>query len=104
MSFAQPLQRRTFLRGLGVTMALPFLEAMLPKAMAAASAKAPVRMAFLYVPNGINMREWTPAQAGADLELPYILDPLRAHKNDLLVLTGLTQDKGRNNGDGPGDH
>lgn len=104
MSFAQPLQRRTFLKGLGITMALPFLEAMLPKAAAAASAKTPVRMAFLYVPNGINMRDWTPQQVGADFELPYILDPLRAHKNDVLVLTGLTQDKGRNNGDGAGDH
>ena len=58
-------------------MALPFLEAMLPKAMAAASSKAPVRMAFLYVPNGMNMREWTPAQTGADFELPFILDPLK---------------------------
>src|SRR5215207_45114 len=104
MTFAQPLHRRTFLRGLGVTMALPFLEAMLPKAIAAGSAKAPVRMAFLYVPNGANMREWTPAQVGADFELPFILDPLRPHKNDVLVLTGLTQDKGRNNGDGAGDH
>ena len=104
MSFAQPLPRRTFLRGLGVTMALPFLEAMIPKAMAVTSPKTPVRMAFLYVPNGMNMREWTPTQTGADFELPFILDPLKAHKNDILVLTGLTQDKGRNNGDGAGDH
>ncbi len=104
MTFAQPLPRRTFLRGLGVTMALPFLEAMIPKAMAVTSPKTPVRMAFLYVPNGMNMREWTPSQTGADFELPFILDPLKAHKNDILVLTGLTQDKGRNNGDGAGDH
>lgn len=85
-------------------MALPFLEAMLPKALAATSPKAPVRMAFLYVPNGMHMNEWTPKQVGADFDLPYIMDPLRAHKNDIMVLTGLTQDKGRNNGDGPGDH
>ena len=85
-------------------MALPFLEAMLPKALAVTAPKTPVRMAFLYVPNGMHMNEWTPKQVGADFELPYILDPLRAHKNDILVLTGLTQDKGRNNGDGPGDH
>jgi hypothetical protein len=104
MNFAQPLQRRTFLRGLGVTMALPFLEAMMPKALAAASAKAPVRMAFIYVPNGMHMAEWTPKQVGADYQLPYIMEPLQAHKNDMLVLTGLTQDKGRNNGDGAGDH
>src|SRR5262245_57889051 len=79
MNFAQPLQRRTFLRGLGVTMALPFLEAMMPKALAAASAKAPVRMAFIYVPNGMHMAEWTPKQVGADYQLPYIMEPLQAH-------------------------
>ncbi len=103
---AQPLNRRTFLRGLGITMALPFLEAMLPRgaAAAAASKRAPVRTAFLYVPNGVNMVDWTPKQVGADFQLPYILEPLQAHKNDVLVLTGLAQDKGRNNGDGAGDH
>ena len=87
-------------------MALPFLEAMLPRgAAAAASAKgAPVRTAFLYVPNGVNMVDWTPKQVGADFQLPYILEPLHAHKNDVLVLTGLAQDKGRNNGDGADDH
>jgi hypothetical protein len=83
-------------------MALPFLEAMAPRSFAAA--RPPVRTAFLYVPNGVNMVDWTPAQNGADFQLPYILQPLQAHKNDLLVLTGLAQDKGRNNGDGPGDH
>jgi hypothetical protein len=106
---AQPLNRRTFLHGLGVTMALPFLEAMLPrasfaKAAAAGTGRAPVRTAFLYVPNGVNMVDWTPKQAGADFQLPYVLEPLQAHKNDMLVLTGLTQDKGRANGDGAGDH
>jgi hypothetical protein len=102
---AQPLSRRTFLHGLGVTVALPFLEAMLPRtAAAAATGRPPVRTAFLYVPNGVNMADWTPAQTGADFQLPYILDPLQAHKNDVLVLTGLTQDKGRSNGDGAGDH
>ena len=105
---AQPLSRRTFLHGLGVTMALPFLDAMLPRAAsastAAAAARPPVRTAFLYVPNGVNMTDWTPTQTGADFQLPYILEPLQAHKNDVLVLTGLTQDKGRSNGDGAGDH
>ena len=102
---AQPLSRRTFLHGLGVTMALPFLEAMLPRAASAATAaRAPVRTAFFYVPNGVNMTDWTPKQFGADFQLPYILEPLQAHKNDVLVLTGLAQDKGRANGDGAGDH
>jgi len=97
---AQPLSRRTFLHGLGVTIALPFLEAMLPRAAsAAAMPRPPVCTAFLYAPNGVNMADWTPAQTGADFQLPYIIEPLQAHKNDVLVLTGLAQDKGRANGD-----
>jgi hypothetical protein len=100
----QPLSRRTFLRGIGATVALPFLEAMAPRGIAAAAARPAVRMAFLYVPNGVNMDDWTPKETGADFQLPYILDPLRAHRNDILVLSGLTQDKGRPNGDGAGDH
>ena len=102
---APPFSRRTFLHGLGVTMALPFLEAMLPRtASAAVAGRAPIRTAFLYVPNGVNMADWTPAQTGADFQLPFALEPLQAHKNDVLLLTGLTQDKGRANGDGAGDH
>ncbi len=85
-------------------MALPFLEAMLPRAASAAATRAPIRTAFLYVPNGVNMVDWTPKQFGADFQLPYILEPMQAHKNDMLVLTGLAQDKGRSNGDGAGDH
>jgi len=85
-------------------MALPFLEAMLPRGAVAAAGRAPVRTAFLYVPNGVNMVDWTPKETGADFQLPYVLEPLQAHKNDVLVLTGLAQDKGRSNGDGAGDH
>ena len=99
-----PLNRRTFLHGLGVTMALPFLEAMVPRSIAASAGKAPVRTAFFYVPNGVNMADWTPKETGADFQLPFILQPLQAHKNEVLVLSGLAQDKGRNNGDGAGDH
>src|SRR5437588_247916 len=77
---------------------------MVPRSIAAAAAHPPIRMAFLYVPNGVNMEEWTPKEVGADFQLPYALDPLRAHRNDILVLSGLAQDKGRANGDGAGDH
>ncbi len=101
------LPRRTFLRGLGAAIALPMLDAMLPaRALAAAvgAKKAPVRMAFMFVPNGAHMPDWTPAADGADFDLPYILQPLQPHKSELLVLSGLTQDKGRANGDGGGDH
>ncbi|HYV31196.1 MAG TPA: DUF1552 domain-containing protein [Candidatus Binatia bacterium] len=64
----------------------------------------PKRMAFVYVPNGANMSDWTPRGVGADFELPYILEPLKGHQRDLLVLSGLAHDKGRPHGDGAGDH
>jgi hypothetical protein len=53
------LPRRTFLRGLGTAVALPFLDAMVPALARAQSTKRPTRMAFVYVPNGIDMRNWT---------------------------------------------
>ncbi len=101
------LPRRTFLRGLGVGIALPLLNAMLPtRALAgvAGAGKAPVRMGFLFVPNGAHMPDWTPTTNGADYEMPWILQPLTAHREDLLVLSGLTHDRGRANDDGGGDH
>jgi hypothetical protein len=88
-------------------MALPMLEAMMPArtmAAAAEAAKTPTRMAFLFVPNGAHMPAWTPLANGADFDLPYILEPLLPYKNELLVMTGLAQDKGRSNNDGGGDH
>ena len=100
-----PISRRTVLRGLGVSLALPWLEAMVPASVLAADAvKSPTRMAFLYVPNGVMMESWTPAKEGADFELPKTLLPLKGVREDLTVLTGLTADKARPNGDGPGDH
>ncbi len=102
-----PISRRTALRGLGTAMALPWLEAMAPVAgagPAATVAAAPRRMAFFYVPNGVHMPDWTPTGNGPGFELPEILRPLAAFKDDLLVLTGLTQDGARAHGDGGGDH
>src|SRR6185369_17301590 len=100
------VSRRTVLRGVGTVVALPFLEAMLPQKLSAAEAapKHPRRMAFIYVPNGIHMADWTPATEGTDFELPPILQPMSAYRDDMLVLSGLTCDKGRPNGDGAGDH
>ena len=102
------ISRRTVLRGVGTVVALPFLDAMLPRQLRAAQATekvtAPRRMAFIYVPNGCHMEDWTPAREGTDYELPPILEPLSAVKNDVLVLSGLTCDKARPNGDGAGDH
>jgi hypothetical protein len=103
------LSRRAVLRGLGATIALPFLDAMVP-AFAAQSVKktlAATRMAFLYVPNGIVMEEWTPAGGvGSNPleEMRRITSVLTPYRNDLVVLSGLTSDGGRAHGDGPGDH
>jgi hypothetical protein len=99
------ITRRTALKGLGISVALPLLEAMQPGLLFGAPAAAPPRrLAFLYVPNGILMPDWTPAEEGASFTLPRTLAPLAPYRDELLVLTGLTADKARPHGDGPGDH
>ncbi len=98
------IDRRTALKGLGVAVALPWLDTMAPVASAAPAGKLPLRAAFLYVPNGIHMPDWTPKVDGALTELPNTLEPLKAFQNDINVLSGLALDKARPNGDGPGDH
>jgi hypothetical protein len=96
------ISRRTILRGIGTAVSLPFLDAMTP-AFAAAS-KAPVRMAFVYVPNGIDMRFWNPEAEGTLGELPRILKPMEPLKNEMLLLGNLTHNTGRALLDGAGDH
>lgn len=100
------LSRRTVLRGLGTAIALPYLDAMLAtRGFALSSApEMPRRMAFVYVPNGVHMPAWRPLLEGADYELPATLEPLAPLRDSLLVFSGLTHDKARANGDGPGDH
>ncbi len=97
------LSRRTLLRGMGAAIALPFLEAMTPP-LRASAAGPPVRMAFVYVPNGIIMNEWNPTYDGPLRELPRILKPLEPLKEDILLLGNLTHNAGRALLDGPGDH
>jgi len=100
------LPRRTFLRGLGTIVALPMLDAMVP-AFARRNIvdlKAPVRMSFVYVPNGIVMNDWTPKTLGGDFAFTRILKPLEAFRDDLLVLSNLDSHTGNALGDGPGDH
>jgi len=103
---AWQISRRTMLRGLGTAVALPLLDSMAPALARAGEAKTQraVRMAFIYVPNGVNMADWTPLAEGPDYEAPYILAPLRPLREEFMVLTNLAQDKGRAHGDGAGDH
>src|SRR5688572_29040986 len=83
-----PLSRRTFLRGAGVSLALPVLDAMRP-ARAAGAAKPPVRTAFLYFPNGVWQKGWIPEKVGRDYDLPFSLAPLARLHSEVLVLSGL---------------
>ena len=102
-----PISRRTALKGLGTMVALPWLESLglaAEPAGPAVAAGVPQRLAFLYVPNGVNMAEWTPKAQGPLTQLPWTLEPLAPVKDELLVLSGLTCDKARPHGDGPGDH
>ncbi len=96
------LNRRTFLRGAGVALALPALEAMTPFKRAWAADTAPQRMIAYYVPNGIHMQSFTPAMEGASWASTPILAPLQSVRDDLLILTGLENRPARP--DGPGDH
>jgi hypothetical protein len=98
------LSRRTILRGLGAAVSLPLLDAMVPAFASTAQAATPTRLAFIYVPNGILMNQWTPTIDGSNFELPRILAPLAPHRDNMLVLSGLTQNTGRALGDAAGDH
>jgi hypothetical protein len=105
VALGKSLPRRTFLRGLGATIALPFLDAMTPAFAAPAKAKAPLRLAFLYVPNGIDMANWNiPEEGPIAGELPRVLKPLDAFRNDFIQLGNLTHNSGRALLDGAGDH
>ncbi len=112
---AAHLPRRAVLRGAGTLVALPWLEAM-------ATASAPLRpvaptrrLLYVYAPNGVHVERWRTPVAEEDArrplprserlkELPSLLSPLEGFRKRLLLLRGLTQDKARANGDGPGDH
>lgn len=100
------LSRRTMLRGAGTAIALPFFDAMAP-AMNSSRIPGgkPVRMAFVYVPNGIDMRHWTPKEDGNFVgDLPKILKPMEPMRQDITILSNLTQNNGRALLDGAGDH
>jgi len=103
--FKQAIPRRTFLRGVGATLALPVLDAMTPAF--AAPATRPTRMAFMQTPNGIfNLNgEWTPKTVGANFELTRTLEPLAAFKDRMLVISGLDNQQAAGlTGEIGGDH
>lgn len=83
------LSRRQMLRGLGASIALPFLEAMVPPGIKPEhffEKQRPKRFAVFYFPNGVREDHWTPKAFGKKFELSPILKPLQAHKDDLLIL------------------
>jgi hypothetical protein len=100
------VSRRAMLQGLGASLALPLLDAMIP-AMAATrltAGKPAVRLGFVYVPNGIIQKAWLPEKAGKDYEFLSTMKPLEPYRDQMLVLSNLMQRGGRALGDGAGDH
>lgn len=106
MSSGFPISRRTVLRGVGTAVALPWLEAMVPSSASAAaqSPDTPLRTAFLFVPNGAIMDQFTPDHEGPLRKLSPTLAPLAKHQKQLLILSGLALKNGQSLGDGAGDH
>lgn len=102
----QALPRRTFLRGVGTTIALPLLDAMVPALTATTrTAAAPIRrLGFMYIPNGVIHEQWVPAATGAAFDLPPSLLPLAPVRDQVLVLSGLAHRQADSMGDGNGDH
>ncbi|MFC7335823.1 DUF1552 domain-containing protein [Haloferula chungangensis] len=106
------LSRRSFLRGLGVSMALPGLEAFRPLLAAEASARAlgttasgaPLRMAYLYVPNGVNVKKWRPSGSGENAKLGETFAPVEHLRDDFQVFSGFEHKNATTGGDGAGDH
>jgi hypothetical protein len=111
------LSRRHFLRGMGVSMAVPAFESLrafgtgtaiaattgLPAAATTATG-APLRMAFVYVPNGVNLSCWWPKKEGTDFELNRTMQPLEPFRSRIQVIGGLDQINATGGKDGPGDH
>ena len=100
------LPRRTFLRGVGATLALPLLDAMVPAgtALAQTAAKPTPRLGFIYIPNGANMAEWTPPGDSGRLELSRCLQPLANVRDHVVIPTGLDHRQAEAWGDGNGEH
>src|SRR5262245_62042496 len=101
------LARRTLLRGLGATIALPLLDGMVPAmaALAMTAAQPVRRLGVVYAPNGMNIWRWHPATEGPGFELTPLLQPLAPFRDQLLVLSGLSsKEADAIPGEGGGDH
>jgi len=91
------LPRRTFLRGVGTTMALPLLESMVPAftALAQTPANPPTRFGAVYVPNGATMKHWMPDTTGAGFDFKPILKPLEPFRDRLNLYGNLSRAGGK---------
>src|SRR6204780_2883723 len=102
------IPRRTFLRGMGVTMALPLLDSMVPAQtpLAKTAAKPQLRLGLCFIPHGAVMANWTPAQEGANFEISRTLKPLEPFKDNLVVVSNLAHHNAApaGPGDNGGDH
>lgn len=98
------MQRRKFLTGLAASISLPQMSS-LAATSATSALKTPNRLAFIYVPNGVNLQQWKPALGSGDaFKLSPSLSPLNPFKEKIQVISGLDHDKAKSNGDGAGDH
>lgn len=102
--------RRHFLKGLGLAVALPAMESVMPRVAQAASGTAvtpagdPLRSCFLYVPNGVNTEKWFPEGTGKDYKSNATMKPLENLRSEFQIVSGLAHEHGFANGDGAGDH
>ncbi len=113
--FSAELHRRTFLRGMGALVALPFMESLVPSGALRAAERAaatgttaaglfPMRSAFVYIPNGVDNANWWPEGEGTDYTLNRSLVAFEPFKQDIQIISGLDHQKANANGDGGGDH
>lgn len=98
------ISRRTVLRGMGASISLPLLDAMVPAFATAAASKPVVRFGCVYHPNGVIYEQWQPTGEGRNFELSPTLKGLEAFKDQIIVVTGLASDQAEALGDGGGDH
>ena len=90
MTRSWQVERRTVLKGLGASLALPFLEAMVPLAGAAATVRPPVRFGIWYYPQGCPPEHWVPTEAGPLTKLPSVLRPFEPVRDKMTVISNLT--------------